>query len=225
LKIKRKWLKKIILAILLLLFALLAAFAWFYYPALKPIKPGTEMSIKGGGLPPGCSCHSKNPRFVSMHQLFSVEDCKKCHRKEERLMGKKSSNMTSERKAALEKRIREEAICQQCHRGGKIIVDKKTEISGRLFCPQEQKIYKKSEAIKKGEKYFCPKHGIELVDVDEIAVKSAREPKNEYCVTCHLVNKGLQRKHQKIMAVSQVGSIKDCLKCHTSHSNCGGCHF
>lgn len=222
---KRKWLRGIIVGISLLFLALIAAFAWFYYPALRPIKPGTEISIKGGGLPPGCSCHSKNPRFVSMHQLFSVEDCKKCHRQGERLMGKKSSQMTPERKATLEKRVREEPICQQCHRRGKIIVSKKTEISGQLFCPEEQKIYKKAEAIKKGGKYYCPKHRIELIDIDEIAVKSAKEPRNEYCAACHLVNKGLQRKHEKIIAASQVGSIRDCLKCHTSHSKCGGCHF
>jgi hypothetical protein len=222
---RNKLLKRLGLASLLILAGLLAAFGWFYYPALKPVKPGAEASVTGGGLPPGCTCHSKNQRFVAMHQLFSVEDCRKCHGKGEDLMGKKSSEMTPERKAALEKRIKEEPICQECHRGKEIVVTKKSEISGRLFCPIDQKIYKKSDVIQKGGKYYCRKHGVELIDIDAIAIKSAKEPKNEYCIACHPIDRTLNREHQKVVRSSRLSSIEDCLKCHTSHSQCGGCHF
>lgn len=222
---RKRWFKRLLLALSLAFLAAVGAFAWFYYPALKPVEPGAEASITGGGLSPGCTCHSKNPRFVAMHQLFSVEDCRKCHGKGENLMGKKSSEMTPERKAALEKRIKSEPICQECHRGKEIVVTKKSGISGRLFCPKDKKIYKKSEVARRGGKYYCPKYGIELIDIDEIAVKSAKEPKNEYCIACHPIDRDLNREHQKVMRASRLTSIEDCLKCHTSHSQCGGCHF
>jgi nitrate/TMAO reductase-like tetraheme cytochrome c subunit len=222
---RRKLFKTLGFVALLVFLGILAFFAWFYYPALKPVEPGAQVSITGGGLPPGCTCHSKNARFVSMHQLFSVEDCRKCHGKGEDLMGKKSAQMTAQRTAALEKRIKSEPICQECHRGKGIVVSKKSEISGRLYCPKEKKMYKKSEAIKRGGKYYCPKFGIELIDVDEVAVKSAKEPKNEYCIACHPIDRALNREHRKVVRSSGLTSIEDCLKCHTSHSQCGGCHF
>lgn len=222
---RKRWFKRLILALSLAFLAAVGAFAWFYYPALKPVNPGAQASITGGGLPPGCTCHSKNPRFVAMHQLFSVEDCRKCHGQGEDLMGKKSSEMTPEIKAVLEKRIKSEPICQECHRGKEIVVAKKSGISGRLFCPKDKKIYKKSGVARRGGKYYCPKHGIELIDIDEIAVKSAKEPKNEYCIACHPIDGGLNREHRKVISASRLTSIEDCLKCHTSHSQCGGCHF
>lgn len=213
----------------------LIVFARSYTPSMRPPavdetgqiveSVANKNQIKGGGLPPGCICHSKNPRFVSMHKLFSVEDCMKCHSKGEDLMGKKSAEMTPRLKTALEKRMREESICQECHRKGKVIVTQKKEISGRLFCPVDQKMFKKDQVTKKIGKYYCPTHDIELIDIDEIAVKSAKEPKNEYCIACHPINKKFRKEHKKVGTIAEDTSIKDCLKCHTSHSKCGGCHF
>lgn len=184
-----------------------------------------QVSIKGGGLPPGCTCHSKNQRLVSMHQLFSVEDCKKCHRGGGSLMNRGSSEMTPERKASLRERMKKESICKECHQGDKIIVTEKKEISGRLFCSKDKEMYKKSEAVRRNGKYYCPQHRIELIDIDEIAIKSAKEPKNEYCISCHPIEDSLNKKHRKVINTSRLTSIEDCLKCHTSHSRCGGCHF
>ena len=216
----------------------LFSFVYFYNPVKEPTSASDNIAsndmasnnsnkklINGGGLPPGCKCHSKNPRFVSMHQLFSVQDCQKCHDSDEDLMNQQSSEMTPEQKVVLEKRMSEEPICQECHSDGRIIVSEKTEISGRLFCTEDQKSYQKSKAIKKGEDYYCPKHDVKLIDIDEIAMKSAKEPKNEYCITCHPINKDLQKLHEKVKTAAQNIPLEDCLKCHTSHSQCGGCHF
>jgi hypothetical protein len=181
--------------------------------------------VEGGGLPPGCTCHSKDPRFVSMHNLFSVRDCQKCHGRDEDLMNKKSEVMTAERKAGLEKRMKEEAICRECHRKGDIIVTQKSQISGRLFCPVDQKMLNKDAAVAKEGKYFCPKHKVELIDIDEISIKSAKEPRNEYCVACHPINSKFGKQHKKVSATAKAIPIRDCLKCHSSHSDCGGCHF
>ncbi len=207
---------------------LLAGVAWFYGPAIKPLKPEAKVTIKGGGLPPGCTCHSKQAPLVSMHNLFSIEDCRKCHGKKEKLIGEKgSSAMTKERMARLQNRIKNEQICQECHTSGTLSArGKKSKVSGRLFCPVEQKSYDNNKAVVKGGKYYCPKDKkTELVDVDEIAILSAKEPKNEYCIVCHRVNKDLTQKHSKVTASAPDTDLRDCLKCHTSHSKCEGCHF
>jgi len=221
----KKCVIRIGLGVSLLIVIIIAAFTWLYHPAKRPVKTVAKKLIKGGGLPPGCVCHSNNQRFVSMHQLFSIRDCKKCHGQGEDLMNRKSSEMTPAKKAVLEEKIRKEAICRECHQGGKIIVSKKSEISGGLFCPKDQKIYKKNEARSRGGKYYCPKHNVELINIDEIAAKSAEEPKNAYCIACHPINRELQKKHEKVAKAAQSTPIADCLKCHTSHSKCGGCHF
>ncbi len=221
----KKWVIGIVLGFSLIAVVIIAAFTWLYHPAKKPVKTAAKKPIKGGGLPPGCVCHSKNQRFVSMHNLFSVRDCKNCHGQGEDLMNRKSSKMTPARKAALEQRMKKEAVCRECHLGGKIIVAQKSGISGGLFCPKDQKIYKKREARSRGGKYYCPKHNVELIDIDEIAIKSAQEPRNEYCIACHPANRALRRNHKKVAEAAKSSSIADCLKCHTSHSKCGGCHF
>lgn len=222
---KKSFIKKVLFILGILIFITITLFFWFYYPALKPVNSETKATIKGGGLPPGCVCHSKNPSYVSMHKLFSVEDCRKCHQKKENLMKKKSASITAERKKVLQKKISKEPICQNCHQENKIVKLEKTEISGGWFCPKEQKTYKKNQTTEKNGKYYCPKDGSELIDVDAITLKSAKEPKNEYCILCHPVDNNLKKKHQKLINTSGILSIDDCLKCHKSHSQCGSCHF
>lgn len=128
-KKKTKWSlgKKISLGLLALLLAVLAMLVWQYYPAIKPVPPGEEIYIAGGGLPPGCVCHSKTLGLVRMHNQFSVEDCKKCHLGSERMAGKRSKKMTPERRAALVRRIKSEQICKQCHPRGEIFPVKKLQ--------------------------------------------------------------------------------------------------
>ncbi len=196
-------------------------------PAGKPTgsNAGPPPQIVGGGLPPGCVCHSKNPRLVSMHNLFSIRDCGGCHKKSERLMSKKNRAWTPERVAGLRARMRREAICRECHRGKRVVPTKRRTMSGRLFCPIDEKLYTKTAAVKKAGGYYCPKHGDELVDVDAVAVASSKKPSNKYCAACHPTNDALGAKHAKVFAASKVSDPEDCLKCHTSHSKCGGCHF
>lgn len=190
-----------------------------------PGEGSPQSAIEGGALPPGCSCHSKNPRLVSMHQSFGVRDCNKCHKKGENLMEKKTAEMTAERKAELERRMREEQICKECHIKGRVIAGKTTKISGRLFCPKDQKTYSREQAVEKNGVYYCPVHADELIDVDKIAVESARKPKNDYCIACHPIDTALRELHRKPIETSRSIPIENCLGCHTSHSKCDGCHF
>jgi hypothetical protein len=140
-------------------------------------------------------------------------------------MDRKGEAMTDQKKAELEERMQKELICQKCHRGEEIIVDGKSEISGHLFCPEGQKMLKKEEAIERESRYFCPSHDGELVDIDEIAARSAEEPKNEYCLACHPIDDKLRGKHKKAESTVEDTSMENCMTCHTSHSRCGGCHF
>lgn len=223
-----KILKWLVIGVVGICVVLLAGAAFYYVTASKASRTVRVAAIKGGGLPPGCTCHSKDQPMVSMHNLFSVQDCLKCHGKNEKLIGKKgSSEMTKERLARLEKRIKNEKICQECHTSGTLSArEKKSKVSGRLFCPVEQKSYTKESAIKRDGKYYCPRDKkTELIDVDEIAILSAKEPKNEYCIVCHQVNKDLSEKHKNVLKSSGDTDLGDCLKCHTSHSKCEGCHF
>jgi len=222
-----KRLKWIIIGVVGICVVLLAGVAWHYESVPETLRPVTRAVIKGGGLPPGCTCHSKEQPLVSMHNLFSIQDCRQCHKQGEQLIGKKGSNkMTKERLASLQKRIKDEKVCQECHKsGGQLVVQKKKKVSGRMFCPVEQKTYNKEQAITRNHKYYCPKDKkTELIDVDEIAMKSAKEPKNKYCIVCHQVNKDLLDKHARVAKTSGE-DIGNCLKCHTSHSKCEGCHW
>ncbi len=54
-------------------------------------------------------------------------------------------------------------------------------------------MYKKSEVVEKDGKYYCRKHRIELIDIDEVAIKSVREPKNAYCISCHPIENNLKK--------------------------------
>lgn len=205
---------------------LLAGAAWFYGPALKPVSTATQAKIEGGALPPGCACHSKDQRLTSMHGLFGIKDCRKCHGKNEDLTGRKSSEMTPMRRAALEKRMKTEEICGQCHRSGKIVTSAKRTAGADLFCPQEKKSYTKAQAIEKGDGYICPKdETTRLIDVADIAAKSAAEPKNEYCVACHPYDRDHIESHTKLIKASNRADSKDCLSCHKSHSDCDSCHW
>ncbi len=229
---KRQWIIGLIVVIGMCLVVGIGSLAWFYGPLINQDTPTPNVTKKpketiiGGGLPKGCVCHSKNPSFVSMHNLFSVKDCMKCHDENEDLMNKKSSEMTVEDEIALQERQKKEEICQQCHKGGKVVVDKeKSKVSARFYCPEEEKTYSKDKVTVRDNKYYCPKDDTELIDIDEIAMKSAEEPKNEYCIICHKQDKKFDDQHKKIKKTIGDDDIGDCLKCHTSHSNCDGCHW
>ena len=182
--------------------------------------------LTGGGLPPGCRCHSKNKQLAAMHKLFSAEDCEKCHGPDEDLMAAGDAEWTPEHKAELVKRMRSEAICLECHQSEDTAVPARyTVMNGRLFCPTDSKLYTKAEAVMKDGVAYCPDHDVPLVDVDKIAAASTKTPKNEYCVACHQPSDTLTAKHANVFAATSAVDQADCLACHESHSKCGGCHY
>lgn len=102
-------------------FLVIIIFSFYFFFA----KPGHSQKVEatlinGGGLPPGCVCHSKSKGMVKMHSYFSVTDCIKCHLDSENIMQKSKEEMTEEKRKMLESRIKSDEICQECHVKGKI---------------------------------------------------------------------------------------------------------
>ena len=180
-------------------------------------------TIAGGGLPPGCTCHSKDSRQVAMHKLFSVQDCEKCHDGDPE--AQPSLPWTGAHLEELRERMRSEAVCLECHKSGETAVPARlAEMRGRLFCPEDGRLYARSEAVPEGGHFLCPVHGDRLVDVDAVAAASEKEPSNTYCVACHRPGEALTARHESVARASQGADMGDCLSCHTSHSDCDGCH-
>lgn len=111
----KKWIIGTCIAVVFIVIAVATAAIYFYGPAMKPVTAATKTVIEGGALPPGCTCHSKDKGLTSMHARFGITDCRKCHGNSENLTSRKAQDMTPDHKAALEKRKKQEEICQQCH--------------------------------------------------------------------------------------------------------------
>ncbi len=180
-------------------------------------------TIVGGGLPPGCTCHSQDPRQVAMHKLFSVQDCEKCHDGDPEAQA--AQPWTGAHLDELRERVRSEAVCLECHKSGKTAVPSRlAEMQGRLFCPQDGELYSRAEAVAEGGHFVCPVDGVRLVDVDAVAAASEKKPSNTYCVACHRPGEALTTRHEDVAQASQGADMTDCLACHTSHSDCDSCH-
>jgi len=192
------------------------------FAAPGPASPAAA-TIAGGGLPPGCTCHSTDSRQVAMHKLFSVRDCAKCHDGDPE--AQRALPWSGAHLAELRERMRTEAVCLECHKSGTTAVPSRlAEMQGRLFCPQDGKLYPRSEAIPEGGHFVCPVHHDRLVDVDAVAAASQAEPSNTHCVACHRPGDELTAKHEKVAQASQGADLGDCLSCHTAHSDCDSCH-
>ena len=185
----------------------------------------TASKLAGGGLPPGCRCHSRVEWQVAMHKLFSARDCMKCHTENENLMAPQGTRMTAAHLKSLEQRMRTEPVCLECHKAGKTSVPSRfTAMKGALYCPTDGRMYARSQAIAKVDDYFCPDHGTKLVDVDAVTAASEKKPSNAYCVACHRKTAPLVRKHAGVAQAAGVSDLSDCLSCHPGHSKCGSCH-
>jgi hypothetical protein len=188
-----------------------------------PPQSAPATAIAGGGLPPGCSCHSSNRRLAAMHRLFSVKDCATCHTGDPEPTAERP--WTEERLAGLRERMRSEAVCLECHRRGETAVPTRlAEMQGRLFCPVDGTLYTRAEAVPEGGHYVCPEHGDRLVDVDAVAAASEKSPSNAYCVACHRPGETLAATHASVAQAAPGTDLGDCLSCHTSHSDCDSCH-
>lgn len=183
-----------------------------------------QVSNKGDSAGVKCVCHSKDPAILSMHQVLGMRNCGDCHSEDENLMAK-GREKTAEQKAQVQSRKRSDAVCLECHKeGGPLVRTEKSKIGGRWFCPQDQKQFSQAEAKKKGDSFFCPECGQELLDIDRIITESEKKPRNELCIACHPIDSVLRGKHVKVLAASGK-SLNECLVCHQSHAKCGGCHF
>lgn len=189
---------------------------------------------------PGCRCHSKKPAMVKMHDTIGGQDCGMCHKPGENLMDPNRRPTTS---ADINERKSSEAICRNCHKNDKtVIADKslksKVKISGALFCPKCRKqvtIEDKTcgdcngTLTKSASGWQCSACGV-LVDVDKVAKMSKDKPTNDICKLCHFDSKQLASDHSQLDAsnkskVDAQGGLNNCLSCHKSHNQCGGCHF
>lgn len=188
---------------------------------------------------PGCTCHSKNPAMVRMHDELGGTNCGLCHRKNENLMDPDRAPTQPE---DIKRRIKEENICGDCHlEDGSVVssADKnKTKISGALFCPKCKKQISTKDTscpecggkvVKEGSGWRCTSCG-PLVDVDKVAALSKEKPSNEICKLCHFDDHELGFQHSGVEGYNKrkenvPGGLSNCLACHESHNQCGGCHF
>lgn len=113
----------VIRGLLVLLVLFLAVAAWFGGPAIgslitkpDPAKTVATSMIAGGALPPGCTCHSKNKNMVSMHAIFGITDCAKCHGQMGNIFKKRSKIAGADQTKVLKNRMKEERICRECHK-------------------------------------------------------------------------------------------------------------
>ncbi|MDI6715766.1 MAG: zinc ribbon domain-containing protein [Actinomycetota bacterium] len=202
--------------------------------------PPPEEAMQNNASMPPCVCHSKNPSMVKMHDSVKGQSCDLCHTGDDNLM---DPNRKAGNQANLAKRIKEEKVCTRCHlKDGRIVVSKtennKVKISGTLFCPKCGKQITKDNktcgtcggTVTVSESgWQCSKCG-PLVDVDKIAALSKEKPSNDICKLCHYDNKKLILDHSKVSGYNKSeakipGGSNDCLSCHKSHNQCGGCHF
>lgn len=70
--------------------------------------------------PAGCKCHSKNPKLVKMHSLFSPVDCGNCHK--ENPMSKKSN------KEEMKSKKYKNKLCTKCHKSPKKILSNSSRV-------------------------------------------------------------------------------------------------
>ncbi len=201
---------------------------------------GTQGAQQVQAVMPGCTCHSKKPAMVRMHDALGGQNCGDCHKQGENLM---DPNRPPTPKAEMDKRIKTEAACRVCHLDNGVVLSKArakgaAKIKGALFCPKCKKQVTMKDTTcgtcggtitrtKSGWK--CSKCG-PLVDVDKVAVMSEKKPSNDICRLCHFDKRQLVANHTNIDAFNKrvadvQGGLDNCLACHKSHNQCGGCHF
>lgn len=206
---------------------------------------GSSASGSSGGGSFACNepCHSSNKAIVNMHDAVKSENCLNCHSQGENLMSgggaKKSTQELAERKVS-------DPNCSRCHgadaakkpsgaSAGARVTARAKKVGG-LFCPKcgTSVDPQRGSCGKCGGKIVKDRNGWRctacgsLVDVDEIARISKEKPSNEVCLKCHPKDDELKHKHVQVRAVEGDGwknQISNCLSCHTSHKDCGGCHF
>ena len=190
-----------------------------------PAPGSAPPQLTGGGLPPGCRCHSHVKWQVAMHELFSVRDCAACHSADEDLMATQSTTMTAAHLDALKARMRSDPVCLECHKkGGTSVAARFTAMKGRLYCPTDGTTYARGQAVSRDDASFCPADGAKLVDIDAVTGASEQEPDNAHCVACHPRTAALDQQHAGVAGAAGVSDLSDCLSCHPSHSECGSCH-
>ncbi|MCL6472289.1 MAG: hypothetical protein K6T91_05690 [Firmicutes bacterium] len=188
---------------------------------------------------PGCRCHSKKPGMVKMHDAIGGQNCSDCHKEGENLMSPDRAPTPPEE---MQQRIKTDQKCTVCHLSDGTILSKskadKVKISGAFFCPKCRKQVNIDEktcrncggAISKSKAgWQCSTCG-PLVDIDKIAQMSKEKPSNGICRTCHFDERELSFKHSRVEAYNKSlanvsGGLGNCLACHKSHNQCGGCHF
>jgi len=169
---------------------------------------------------PLCTCHSKRPATVAMHQAVKGRNCFSCHARGEKL--RKKGGIPPEKHAEFLRRRTREPQCLECH--GKDGSVKDAAGSGNdeagffehSFCPQCRK------KGPKGRK-TCEHCGGPVLDLAETFRKSALNPDAAICKQCHFPDEQLAATHLT-HAEEPVDSQTDCLKCHQGHNQCGGCH-
>ncbi len=202
-------------------------------------KAGQVSTGSGSGMP-GCTCHSKKPGMVKMHDALGGENCGDCHEESENLM---DPNRPPTSPAGMDKRIKTEAACTKCHLADGTILSTnpqkgKVKITGAFFCAKCRKQVNINEktcdscggTISKDQSGFkCSTCG-PLINIDKVAKMSKEKPSNDICTLCHFDDRELTLKHGNIEAYNKSkdsisGGLANCLGCHKSHNQCGGCHF
>ncbi|MHB0977648.1 MAG: hypothetical protein ACYC1U_10760 [Candidatus Aquicultorales bacterium] len=184
-------------------------------------------------------CHSGRPPIVRMHDATRDRSCMECHSPDENLM---SGGASSSSAGELAERQTVDAKCAGCHKPGGLAekaASGQAEIKpvkqvGGFFCPKCQATVDVETGRcgecggsieRSGDGWRCTVCG-PLVDVDRVAKLSKEKPSNDICLLCHQKDASLQRTHSTVASGEKWASqIQDCLSCHKSHNNCGGCHF
>lgn len=202
---------------------------------------------------PGCRCHSKKPAMVKMHDTIGGQDCGQCHKPGENLMdpnrpptspeelkvrqAEEDACQSCHSEGSSSKAAGPEVSTARSTQSAKMQAGM-TKISGALFCPKCQKQVKITDKTcsdcsgkiqKTNSGWQCGACG-PLVDVDKVAKMSKEKPSNDICKLCHFDSEQLSAKHSSISAYNKSkadvpGGLGNCLGCHKSHNQCGGCHF
>ncbi|MEI6128301.1 MAG: cytochrome c3 family protein [Pseudomonadota bacterium] len=95
------------------LYSFLLGWAVFFYCSAS----AWALQEWSGWRPPGCACHSKNPKMFEMHKPFGVKDCLACHSPGAMKMDKSDNDTVVRRKKmedAQQKKLKDD-VCRECH--------------------------------------------------------------------------------------------------------------
>ncbi|MBW2108204.1 MAG: hypothetical protein JRI36_05995 [Deltaproteobacteria bacterium] len=170
---------------------------------------------------PRCTiCHSKSPQVRAMHKAVEDRDCFSCHVRGEPL--RRNGGIAKEKHKAFLTQRRSDARCTSCHEGESIHRARPaskghpTLLSGRTYCPTCRIIGDKDWKM-------CPKCRGPLLDLDRLMRRSALNPDDALCRTCHPVDASLVAVHRQ-KADEDLSAQSVCLGCHEGHKACSGCH-